>query len=266
MSMAARKIGLVYAATPGEQLGSIREICADWSEPELPFILDESLKHLESGMLYTFRHAGEQSHRTATALEAPTKAYYDQLDLAIFSRQGASVKANRHNLDSVDFILRNDLDSTYYREAHAIRQINTFLKNEFEAFDFEKAVGDYRVELKGSGSCRVGKEDRAWLAIESTNYLRNRTWDTYLTSLLPIIHTVICEDCYYSRWEFILEELKTGLGAEAIKKLELEASLMEAGIKEGVLSKYNKEAHKTALLSGIKKIRDQILAGIEQRQ
>ncbi len=263
--MTGRKLGLIYAAIHAERLGFIREICEDWSKPELPFALDESMEHLESGMLYTFKQGGIQTHRTATELEAPTKDFYNQLDLTIFSRQGASIKANRHNLDTVDFILKNDLDSTYYREAHAIRKINGFLNNEFETFDFAKAVEAYHVGLKCSGFTRVGKEDKAWIAIESTNYLLNSTsWDPYLTKLLPIIHNVICEDSYYASWQSILDELKTSLGSEGTRKLELEAAQMEANIKDNIHSKYSRTAHKETLLFEIEQIRNQILLGLTQ--
>jgi hypothetical protein len=262
--MTARKLGLIYAAIHAERLGFIREICEDWSKPELPFALDESMRHLESGMLYTFKQGGIQTHRIATELEAPTKDFYDQLDRTIFSRQGASIKANRHNLDTVDFILKNDLDSMYYHQAYAIKKINGFLDNEFETFDFEKAVEAYRVELKCSGFTRVGKEDKAWIAIESTNYFLNRTWDPYLTKLLPIIHNVIREDSYYASWQSILDELKTGLGLEEIKKLELEAAQLEFNIKDNIFSKYSRIAHKEALVAEIELIRNRILSGLGQ--
>lgn len=259
--MTGRKLGLIYAAIHAEKLGFIREICEDWSKPELPFALDESMKHLESGMLYTFKQGGIPTHRIATELKAPTKDFYNQLDWAIFSRQGASIKANRHNLDTVDFILKKDLDSMYYREAHTIRKINEFLNNEFETFDFEKAVEAYRVELKCSGFTRVGKEDKAWIAIESTNYSRT-SWDPYLTKLLPIIHNVICEESYYASWQSILDELKTNLGSEGIKKLELEAAQMETNIKDSIHNKYSRTAHEEALISETERIRNQILSGL----
>lgn len=257
--METKKIGLINVVIRRQKLGFIREICEDWSELELPFVLNDSMNHLESGMLYLFTKESIHGHHTAIELEEPNKTFYDQLDLKIFSRQRASIKANRHNLDTVNFILKNDLDSSYYREAQAIRKINHFLTDEFEDFDFRKAVEEYKIELKFTGVNRVGKEDRAWIAIESNNYWRNPKWDSYLSKLLPLVNNIICEDSCYSRWEVILDELKSSVD---IKKLELEAAQMEIDIKRNIFSRYDKNIHKNALISGINNIRDQILSEV----
>ncbi len=256
--MSEKKLGFIHDAFYDKGYGYIREVTEDWSKPELYFILKTSTPNLCSGKLFLFKEGGIGKSLYAKELEQPDKSFLKSIDLKIFKRQRINLKCNNDNIDVINFILQNYLDGNFHTHIKTINNIQSFLANDFETFDFNTEVEKYHVSLEGHGFTRVGKDDKAWLAIESSNYYYGKKWDPYLNKLLPPIYKEISSVSSYSRWEGILGSLKEDIGDEGIQKLILEAETIETNIKNNILVNYDKKQHELCLLEEI----DNIYKGI----